>query len=428
MYLTKWLNKMVTHGLLFALVFGQSVQAQQLRQVTLAEVQQKSRTHYPLARQEGVIKQTEALTLANLNTGFFPQLSLNGQATYQSEVTQISVPIPELNVPTLSRDQYKITADLSQNLFDGGAINAQKNVQQLNTKVEEQKLEVELYRLRERMNQLYLNILLLDKQTEQANLVISDILTGLRKTEAQVKNGVAFRSSLDVLNAERLKAEQRVLELQATRAGYLQTLSLFIGEPLDSNTILVTPLAPEINSEIKRPELILYHEQSGLVERQKKLVTTKYLPKVSLFGQGGYGRPGLNFLQNDFQFYYLAGVRLNFNVSGYYTYRREKALLDLNQYVLGLQRETFLLNTNSQLTQQQAEIQKLQQLIQSDQKIIVLRESVKKAAQAQLAHQVITTNDYLREVNAEDQARQALILHQLQLLQAQINYQTIAGN
>jgi outer membrane protein TolC len=278
------------------------------------------------------------------------------------------------------------------------------------------------------MNQLYLNILLLEKQTEQANLVIADILTGLRKTEAQVKNGVAFRSSLDGLNAERLRAEQRVLELQAMRTSYLQTLSLFIAEPLDSITTFLTPLVPEIAPEIKRPELNLYQEQSGLLERQKKLVATKYLPKISLFGQGGYGRPGLNFLQNDFRFYYLAGIRLNFNVSGYYTYRREKSLLDLNQNAIGLQRETFLLNTNSQLTQQQAEIQKLQRLIQSDQKIIALRESVKKAAQAQLANQVITTNDYLREVNAEDQARQALILHQLQLLQAQINYQTIAGN
>ncbi len=428
MDLTKWLNKVVITVVLAFLVFGQPAQAQTPRQITLAEVQQKAATHYPLTRQKGVIKQIESLTLANLNKGYLPQLSLNGQATYQSEVTQIAVPIPEFNIKPLSKDQYKITADLSQNLFDGGSINAQKNVQQLNTKIEEQKLEVELYRLRERMNQVYLNILLLEKQTEQANLVITDILTGLRKTEAQVKNGVAFRSSLDVLNAERLKAEHRVLELQATRAGYLQTLSLFIGEPLDSNTILVTPLAPEINSEIKRPELILYHEQSGLVERQKKLVTTKYLPKVSLFGQGGYGRPGLNFLQNDFRFYYLAGVRLNFNVSGYYTYRREKALLDLNQHAIGFQRETFLLNTNSQLIQQQAEIQKLQQLIESDQKIIELRERVKKAAQAQLANQVITTNDYLREVNAEDQARQTLILHQLQLLQAQINYQTIAGN
>jgi outer membrane protein TolC len=419
---------MVITGCLALNIVRQPVQGQQRREITLTEVKQKAEAHYPLTRQKGIIKQTETLTLMNLNKGYLPQLSMNGQATYQSEVTQIAVPVPELQIAPLSKDQYRITADLTQNLFDGGAINAQKNVQQLNAKVEEQKLEVELYRLRERMNQLYLNILLLEKQTEQANLVIADILTGLRKTEAQVKNGVAFRSSLDGLNAERLRAEQRVLELQAMRTSYLQTLSLFIAEPLDSITTFLTPLVPEIAPEIKRPELNLYQEQSGLLERQKKLVATKYLPKVSLFGQGGYGRPGLNFLQNDFRFYYLAGIRLNFNVSGYYTYRREKSLLDLNQHAIGLQRETFLLNTNSQLTQQQAEIQKLQRLIQSDQKIIALRESVKKAAQAQLANQVITTNDYLREVNAEDQARQALILHQLQLLQAQINYQTIAGN
>lgn len=66
-------------------------------------------------------------------------------------------------------------------------------------------------------------------------------------------------------------------------------------------------------------------------------------------------------------------------------------------------------------------------LIAGDEEIITLRASVKDAAKAQLENGVITANDYLREVNAEDQSRQALITHQIQLLQAQINYQIISG-
>jgi outer membrane protein TolC len=85
------------------------------------------------------------------------------------------------------------------------------------------------------------------------------------------------------------------------------------------------------------------------------------------------------------------------------------------------------LNTNSQLKQQQAEIDKWRQLVASDDAILALRSSVKAAAKARLDNGVMTANDYLREVNAEDQARQAKIAHELQLLQAQINYQTIAG-
>jgi hypothetical protein len=96
--------------------------------------------------------------------------------------------------------------------------------------------------------------------------------------------------------------------------------------------------------------------------------------------------------------------------------------------MVDVQKDLFLLNTNTQLKQQQAELDKLQQLVQSDQQIIGIRTQVKEAANAQLSNGVITANDYLKEVNAEDQARQSLIAHQLQLIQAQINYRTLSGN
>jgi outer membrane protein TolC len=237
---------------------------------------------------------------------------------------------------------------------------------------------------------------------------------------------VAFRSSLDVLLAESLKAGQRVRELQASRLGLIRTLALFLNEPLDSATFLV-PVAPPLPAGINRPELGLYKGQSLLLSGQKELIRARSRPRVSLFGQGGYGRPGFNFLRNEFAFFSLAGIRFSWGLDKLYTGRNERRLFDLNDQVLGLQRETFILNTNTLLIQQLAEVEKLEVLISSDQEIIALRESVKRAAQAQLASHVITSNDFIRDVNAEDQARQALILHQLQLLQAQINYLTLAG-
>jgi outer membrane protein TolC len=146
-----------------------------------------------------------------------------------------------------------------------------------------------------------------------------------------------------------------------------------------------------------------------------------------LFAQGGYGRPGLNQLKNGFDFYYIGGVRFNWSLGGLYTKKKEKELVEVNKKIVDIQKETFILNTNTQLKQQQSEIDKLQQLIASDNEIIVLRESVTNAAKAQLENGVITANDYLKEVNADDQARQSLITHGVQLLQAQINYQTISG-
>src|SRR5690606_28589983 len=154
---------------------------------------------------------------------------------------------------------------------------------------------------------------------------------------------------------------------------------------------------------------------------------SRNLPKLNLFGQGGFGNPGLNVLLDESAWWYIAGVRLHLPLNNFYTYNNDKKLLGLNQQLTDVQRETFLLNTNARLTEQQAEIEKMERLLASDQEIVALRQKVKEAANAQLENGVITPNDYLREVYAEDQARQTLILHQLQLLQAQLNYQTTLG-
>jgi outer membrane protein TolC len=173
--------------------------------------------------------------------------------------------------------------------------------------------------------------------------------------------------------------------------------------------------------------LKLYSTQEKLLGGQYKLIDSRNKPKASLFFQGGYGKPGLNFLKNEFEFFYTTGVRLNWSLGGLYTQKKEKKIIELNQKTIDLQKEVFLLNTNTQLKQQQSEVDKLQRLVDTDKEIIDLRIKVKDAAKAQLENGVITANDYLREINAEDQARQSLITHQIQLLQAQINYQTISG-
>lgn len=288
---------------------------------------------------------------------------------------------------------------------------------------------MELYKLRDRINQVFLGILFLDEQMKQVQLVMSDLDNGIRRVEAQVNNGVAFRSNLNVLKAERLKADQRLIELKATRRGYLDVLGLFIQQEIPEATQLVKPaevLVPA-DAPLLRPELKLFDAQQKLFGSQEGLINARNKPRASFFWQGGYGRPGLNFLQNEFDFFYTTGLRLNWSLSGLYTQKKEKRIVEISRQAVDLQKETFLLNTRTQLKQQSSEINKLRQLVDTDIEIIALREKVKEAAKAQRENGVITANDYLREVNAEDQSRQALITHQVQLLQAQISYQTISG-
>lgn len=417
-------------GLIILFFLPHSLWAQ-VHKLTLEDAYRQAQTNYPVIRQKDLVRQTAELNISNLSKGNLPQLSFNGQASYQSDVTKVNIKVPGITIPTPQKDQYKITADITQVLFDGGTIKEQKVMQQLNAGVEEQKVEVELYKLKERINQIYLGILYLNEQLKQLDLVKQDVQIGIKRVEAQVNNGVAFKSSLNVLKAELLKANQRAIEIKASRKGYVETLGLFLNQVLDENIELEKPIEQKlsaINDTIQRPELKLYNNEIKLFEQQNKVIQSKNLPKASLFFQGGYGRPGLNMLDNQFDLFYIGGVKLNWPVSNLYTKKKEKQLVKVNQQIVDTKKETFLLNTNTQLKQQQSEIEKLEQLITTDKEIIDIRASVKDAARAQLENGVITANDYLREINAEDQARQALITHELQLLQATINYKTISGN
>ena len=423
--ITEWLTVIRKKSITLCMFFLSVISFAQLK---LDSAYTLARRNYPLVKQKDLIRQTADISIENLDKGFLPQFSLNAQATYQSAVTKIDVPIPGVKFNSLSRDQYKLVADVNQLVYDGGVTKQQKLMQQLNARVEDQKIEVELYMLKQRISQIYLSILYLDEQLHQVDLVKTDLQTGIKQVQAQVQNGVAFKSNLNLLQAELLKADQRLIELQSSRKGLTETLGLFLGQDVPENMILEKPVVqPAIGNSLNRPEIKLYDNQSRLFEQQNKIIHSKNLPKTSLFVQGGYGRPGLDLLKNEFDFFYIGGIRFNWLLGGLYTSKREKQLVDINKKIVDIQKETFLLNTNTQIKQQQSEIEKLEKLVASDDAIIDLRTKVKDAARAQLENGVITANDYLREVNAEDQARQTLITHQLQLLEAKINYQNMLG-
>jgi outer membrane protein TolC len=225
-----------------------------------------------------------------------------------------------------------------------------------------------------------------------------------------------------------LKADQRTIELQAARKSYADVLSLFIAEPITESTIIEKPELPKFSAVISRPEIEMYEIQKQVFDIQGNIVNARNLPRFSLFLQSGVGRPALNMLSNDFDFYYLGGLRLNWSLSSFYTSRKEKEILGFNQSSMDIQKETFLFNTNLTVKQQFNEAAKIESLIQTDSEIIKLRENIKTIAQSQLANGVISVNDYVSFVNAEDQARQNLLLHQTQLLMVLYNNRTTTGN
>ena len=396
--------------------------------ITLEQCYQWSRENYPLIKKQELIKKAEHYTTENALKGWLPQVNITAQATYQNDVTQFPVKLPNVNVEPLSKDQYKVFADVSQTIYDGGNIRNQKNLAKIQSEVQNIQTEVELDKLKERINQLYFGILQTNKQWTQLQFTKLDIKEGIKKAEAQLKNGVIFRSNLDVLKAELVKIEQKEIELQAIKQNFVQMLSYFIKKNIDENTQLETPEKILLTKNNKRSELKLFDAQKQLLETQRKIINTKNTPKLGAFFQGGYGKPGFNMLKNEFDIFYIGGIRLNIPISGFYTQKNDLALLENQSQDIEIQRENFLFNQNFIEIQQRNDLEKIQNLIDKDNELIELRKNIKTASLAQLENGVINTNDYLREVTAEEQAILTKITHEIQYLLTQYNLKAQLNN
>lgn len=406
----------------------------QIEQLTLEECYQLAKQNSPAIRKLDLIAKTSEYDLQNANKKFLPQVNFSGQATYQSEVVDYGSLLGKMpsnlgnNPPTLSKDQYKIQGEVSQLLYDGGSIKNQKELINANKELQEQNIETSLYSLKNRINTIYFSILLMDAQLKQNELNKANLQTQIQKVEAQLKNGVAFRSNLDELKAEIVNIEMASTEFKSNRNAYLKMLSLFIGKEVSASAQLVTPEVDSIQTTINRPELRAFDLQKNIFDVQLQGLKSAYLPQVNAFFQGAYGRPTLNMIENKFGPWYITGVRFTWSLGSLYTLSNKKSTLLLNEQSVEADREIFLLNTKLDLTQQDENVKKYNELIRQDNEVMGLRASVSRSAEAQLNNGVITIHEYIQKINAEHLARQNKILHEIQLLQAKYNQKFITGN
>jgi len=403
--------------------------AQDSTLLTLEQVQQLARDNYPLLRQRPVLDSILRLQVKNTNSAYLPQAELNGQATYQSAVTEIPFKVPGVSIPEFAKDQYKATIDVKQLLYDGGATREQRELQAVQQQTEQQRIEVELYKVKQQVTQTYFNALLAEEYIKAARLNQADIHQRIDRLSAGVQQGTVLPSNVNILKAELLRTEQQELSAAASREGNLAVLQLLTGYQAPGPVKLAIPsitAVPETDS-LLRPELQLYRLQSSSLDHQAKLTATRPMPRVSAFVQGGYGRPGLNMLNNDFASFYMTGIRLNWTLWNWRYHRKEQDILRLQQKNIDHQSETFTLNTRTQLAQQRTDINRLVQTLEKDDDILDLRTSVKESSAVQLDNGVITVHDYITDLNAVMQARIDQSTHQVQLALARINYQLIQG-
>lgn len=412
------------------LLGGTFTKAQSL---TIESCYQLAKENYPVIKKMDLIAAISDNDLQYAAKKFLPQVIFSGQATYQSQVMDYgslfgstSSPIG-MNAPSLSKDQYRIQAEISQLLYDGGVTQYQNEQIDASKALQKQQIETQLYAINSRINTIFFSILLMDAQLKQHELVKANLQTQVQKVEVALKNGVAFRSNLDELKAEMLQLEMTGTEYRANRIAFLKMLSLFIGKELDVSVVLFVPNTEVRQTTINRPELMAFELQNKIYHVQSNSLKTSYLPQVSAFFQGAYGRPTLNIIENKFGPWYLTGLRFNWSLGSLYSLSNRKSNLLLQQQLVDVDKETFLFNTRLDLSQQDENIKKYIALILQDEEVIALRAAVTKSATAQLNNGVITTHEFIQKVNAEHLARQLKVLHEIQLLQAKYNQKFLTG-
>lgn len=386
--------------------------------ITIEECQVKAEANYPAIAMYDIIEKTKEFNIANANKAYFPQGSFIAQGIWQSDVTSIDLEVSGFQLPTIDRDQFRVVAELNQLIWDGGRVSAQKNSIEVNAELDKRQLNNEIYTLKERVNNLYFGVLLIKEQLNQLGILEKELQRNYDNVKAYMQNGVANESDLMIVRVERLKARQQRTNLESNLMAYIQMLSVLIGEELNSDMVFVKPdpgittILPIIN----RPEILMFEAQENALESQKSLLNAGVMPTIGAFAQGGYGKPGLNMFDNQFNPYFLGGVRLTWNFSNLYTLKSDIRKIDLQKSAVNSRREIFLQNLNIVIPQQQIEIEKYRKTMQDDEEIIRLHTQIRETTEIKVENGTMTVSDLMKEIIAEESAKQAKVLHEIQFL------------
>lgn len=395
---------------------------------TLDECRQLARDNYPEIQQYNLISQAEQYNLSNAATVWLPQVSVMGQITYQSAAPSYPKSLSAMmeangiDMSGIRKDQYKISVDVSQRIWDGGKSKADVEILQADAQEQQSRVDVSLYGLQSKVDDLYFGMLLLEERAELTKAHIELLESNLTRMRVYHKNGVALQADVDAIEAEVITAQQTLDQINSSHDCYKQMLELFIGQPLTVSR-LQRPEMQELTSRTsERPELALFDAQSKKLEAQRKSIETSIMPQLSAFAQAYYGYPGLDMFKSmtssQWTLNGLIGLRVSWNIGALYTKKNNLSKLNIAQQQIDVQRETFLFNNQLQTTRDDAEIVRLRKALDDDNRIIELRSSVRKAAESKLKHGVIDATDLLRKINDETIAVLNRTTHEIELLQA----------
>lgn len=395
--------------------------------VTIEECVSKAMENYPLIRKYGLLETTTDIELSDINKGWLPRIGLYGQASGQNIVPSfpdaLSGVLQQMGqeVKGIDRFQYKAGIDFSQTIWDGGASRAGREHVRAQESVKQVSLDVEMYAVRQRVENVYFAILLTEEQIAQNHITYDLLTANLEKMRAMLKNGTAMQSDVDMVEAQALALKQVIRQAQFTAEGYRRVLGIFIGEDVISEVLIMPDSTMPLSDNSNRPELKLFDKQVAANNAADKMANVSLMPRIGLFAQAYYGYPGLDYfksmMERNLSFNILAGVKVSWNIDSFYTRKNTRRRTSVNNAGIATDKDLFLFNNRLQATSQMVSINGMQSIIMDDARIVELRKNVRKAAESQLDNGVIDATALLTKITDENVARLTSRYHDIQLRQ-----------
>lgn len=396
-------------------------------QVTLEECVGMARENYPLIKKYNLLQQTEEIELSDINKGWLPQIGVYGQGTFQNAVPGFPDALSGIldhmgaQVKGLGKFQYKAGVEINQTIWDGGESKSRREVSRATDDQRKASLDVELYSVRERVENLFFSILLIEEQIKQSEQMQTLLQSNLSRMKVMKENGTAMQCDVDMMEAQCLTVAQQIVMAKGNSQAYRRMLGVFTGTDMECELLEKPSGAIPADMNVNRPELSLLDSRRQANEALEGTVRASLMPRIGFFAQGYYGYPGLDYFKSmmnrEMSLNLLAGIKMSWSIGSLYTRDNRLRELRLSADEISVDRDIFLFNTEMQTRSQLTRIRTLEDLIKEDSRIVELRGNVRKAAEAQLDNGVIDATDLLSKITDENQARLTAIYHEIQLTQ-----------
>jgi outer membrane protein TolC len=398
--------------------------------LTLDQAYRQARAEHPLGATQELQARMGELQAEMSRTGAWPVVMLNGQASWQSEVTGFPVSSPAFAAPELSKDQYKVSLDVQHNIWQTYRSGLQQELDKLNAQLEQQQTEVTLYQVQSQVNQLYFGILLQQKRKASTQLLIEELQQQIDLTRSRIEQGIVLPGALYTIKAEMLQARQQLDEIESRAQSFRTMMAELTGDLQWQEGKLKLPKLAESALQTQpeeRPERTVFDQQRKQLDLQTKVVESQRWPEISAFGTAAYGRPGFDVFNDDLHEFFMVGVKAKWNLWSLRDTDKQEQVLALQKRAINHQEASF----DQQLATQQEEIlgqvRTARKQMEKDEQIIQLRKRITRQTEHQLEQGVVTTSDYISELRKEHQARLSHNLHQVQLQWALASYATKMG-